>query len=203
MTGYVGQTPDTVIREFDWMAEGSCAGKEPEIFADERHAPSAKKICVECPVLMPCRRWALRVESGKPVDSREGVMGGLDPHERFMLDPIAVERAREAEERRRAAAKEPKAPRAPRPVPPPAPCGTQKGYRRHIRLGEEVDEPCAAAHREHIAAERRERQNKAVRAVWALGASDQQIRKHLGISLVLVRRVRDRLGLIENTGRRP
>ncbi|WP_435609982.1 WhiB family transcriptional regulator [Streptomyces sp. C10-9-1] len=202
MTGYTVHPPNAARpRTHEWMSSGLCRGEDPDLFSDERRATEAKRVCDRCPALFDCRAWACTIESGLAEDSREGVIGGLDPHQRYLLDPVAVARRRDAEARTaaRTAAKPPR----PKKTPPPAHCGTNQGWRRHKAMGEPVDDACNLAHRQASKEQRIARQDKAIRPLWENGATDQEIRVALGYSIALIRRVRGRNGWIENTlGRR-
>jgi WhiB family redox-sensing transcriptional regulator len=76
-----------LLGAWGWQFHGACRGMELEAFfaaeneRGERHTQReniAKKICAECPVLSPCREYAL--EAREPY----GVWGGLT--ERARLD---------------------------------------------------------------------------------------------------------------------
>lgn len=71
--------------EFDWRLNGSCRGTDTELFyggEGERgrtrteREKRAKAICRNCPVIAPCRRYALSA------NERFGVWGGLSESER-------------------------------------------------------------------------------------------------------------------------
>ena len=75
-------------RRLDWLSEARCKGQPTEIFfaADNergaklrRNERRAKQICWSCPVLEPCRTYAL--------NEREpyGIWGALTPSERRLL----------------------------------------------------------------------------------------------------------------------
>jgi WhiB family transcriptional regulator, redox-sensing transcriptional regulator len=70
----------------DWRHEALCRDEDPELFFPigigpeaQLQATAAKSICRRCPVMDPCREWAL--ETGQ----NEGVWGGLDEDERRAL----------------------------------------------------------------------------------------------------------------------
>jgi hypothetical protein len=84
----------------------------------------AKGLCLSCPVRTACLAWAL--DKPEPY----GVWGGLDEKERAELlggrpkpDPDV----------------------APRKSSGPARCGTEAGYRKHIRRGEKACDRCREA----------------------------------------------------------
>lgn len=68
-----------------WMAEGRCAEVDPELFFAEykgdKHAKTAKKICVNCEVKETCLEYAMSV---LPVDDY-GIWGGTTEAERKRL----------------------------------------------------------------------------------------------------------------------
>lgn len=80
-----------------WTDQGACAdpGVDPELFfplgaaglATFRQVEAAKAICARCPVVQPCRDWAVTV--GEP----DGIWGGTTPderrHLRRQLTPVA------------------------------------------------------------------------------------------------------------------
>lgn len=82
----------------DWGRRAACRGGDAALFFGpvtseskrdrERREAAAKRICVTCPVLIPCRDHALR--SGE----RYGVWGGLGEAERqAMLAELDTEKA--------------------------------------------------------------------------------------------------------------
>lgn len=110
----------------DWRAEARCRGLDPEMFFPERgdHAGELRAICGECPVIDPCRDWALHHES-------LGFWGGTTEAERRRIRrELGIER---------------KLPQA-QGWSRQAKCGTEGGYRRHRRLAEEPCEACKEAH---------------------------------------------------------
>lgn len=65
--------------EQQWREQAACRSVEPDLFfhPDKSVATrSAKAVCHTCPVLEPCREWALQVRL--PI----GVAGALTPPER-------------------------------------------------------------------------------------------------------------------------
>ena len=62
----------------DWAEQALCAQSDPEAWFPEagEAANLAKAICARCPVLAPCRAYAL----GRP--ELRGVWGGLSERER-------------------------------------------------------------------------------------------------------------------------
>ncbi|MDP9846279.1 WhiB family transcriptional regulator [Streptosporangium lutulentum] len=66
-----------------WTARGACLDSDPDLFFpltwDEQpaqHSALARRICLACPVRLPCLAWA--VETGEP----DGMWGGTTPTER-------------------------------------------------------------------------------------------------------------------------
>ncbi|GAA2215839.1 WhiB family transcriptional regulator [Nonomuraea monospora] len=80
----------------DWTAQAACQNSDPELFfpltwdgRPARHTALARRVCLACPVRLPCLNWA--VETAEP----DGMWGGTTPTERRGL--------RSARERRPAA----------------------------------------------------------------------------------------------------
>ena len=74
------------MRPGDWADEAACKGRTRVFFptaagtnvtsVDESTWAAAKRICMTCPVLRPCREFALAT------GEKSGVWGGLDPTQR-------------------------------------------------------------------------------------------------------------------------
>lgn len=66
---------------YDWQENAACRTEDPDLFFPERGSPgdSAKKVCVTCPVRIPCLEYALANSE------RYGVWGGLTERERNRL----------------------------------------------------------------------------------------------------------------------
>jgi WhiB family redox-sensing transcriptional regulator len=64
--------------ELEWQDEGLCAQTDPEAFFPEKGGSTkeAKRICMACPVRVPCLDYALAH------DERFGIWGGLSERER-------------------------------------------------------------------------------------------------------------------------
>lgn len=114
----------------DWMAEGSCRGKDPgpwfPLPAGTHRPPKdvdlytiARAVCAGCPVRPACLDYALAVEAQHI--KNDGMWGGLDEAERKKL--------RKARDRKRPNH------------------GTAAGYKQHGRLGEKACEACTEANR--------------------------------------------------------
>jgi WhiB family transcriptional regulator, redox-sensing transcriptional regulator len=70
--------PDRAAAAQGWAEQALCAQADPEAWFPERAtpAPVAKAICARCPVLEPCRVYAL----DRP--ELRGVWGGMSERER-------------------------------------------------------------------------------------------------------------------------
>jgi WhiB family redox-sensing transcriptional regulator len=122
-----------MIPNLNWLADAACAGMDQRaFFATGNHARAqvfaAKKICDACPVREECRGWA--IESGE----RWGVWGGMSQHElrkkRRRFTSRAKTRTVNASPKNRE----------------PAKCGTNSGYRKHLREKTKPCDPCRKAH---------------------------------------------------------
>jgi WhiB family redox-sensing transcriptional regulator len=75
-----------------WVADAACRGCETHLFFPNRRdlesIQRAKEVCLSCPVLESCRRWAL----GRPRE--RGIWGGTTERERQRIR----ERARVAQQ---------------------------------------------------------------------------------------------------------
>ena len=70
----------------EWTSRGACLTAEPEQFfpvgstgVSRHEVAAAKAICGRCPVIEPCREYALQTRQAF------GVWGGLDEEERRIL----------------------------------------------------------------------------------------------------------------------
>jgi WhiB family redox-sensing transcriptional regulator len=67
----------------EWWADAACAGADPDWFFPEKRDPwkvaNAKRVCNGCPVLEPCRDYAM------PKRLLDGIWGGLTAGERDRL----------------------------------------------------------------------------------------------------------------------
>lgn len=89
--GAVGAIYDRAptAEEVHWQLKGLCRHYDPQLWTPdpvlgdpgfvERKAQEAKEICLQCPVIMECRAWALRHEE------TNGVWGGLTEGERDQI----------------------------------------------------------------------------------------------------------------------
>jgi hypothetical protein len=203
-------------------SRGLCRHEDPEIFFQARYVDDAKAVCVQCPVLVDCQRDVMEFESGKAEDWRDGVVAGLTAAERAELDPVARKKKarKEAEKRAREkkeAGAQPAAARVPAAAPKPdlepaakpkktkrrAKCPSYAAYMRHVKLKEPIDEGCAAEHSRVVRARRYSTQERAVYGPWSRGLSDADIASVTGLSRLVVRRTRERLGLIANEPKGP
>lgn len=68
-----------------WSEDALCLTEDPEIFfpASKRNFDTerARKICVQCPVILECLQDALRMKNS----DQDGVLGGLTADERIKL----------------------------------------------------------------------------------------------------------------------
>jgi WhiB family redox-sensing transcriptional regulator len=66
------------LMETTWMAEGNCADKPPSLFfpSDGVGVDVARRVCMDCPVKVPCLEYALE----NRID--HGVWGGTSERER-------------------------------------------------------------------------------------------------------------------------
>jgi WhiB family transcriptional regulator, redox-sensing transcriptional regulator len=74
-----------VAELWDWQLEGSCRDESPDVFfhpvgergpSRRKRDEAAKAVCMDCPVLLPCRQQALQLR--EPY----GVWGGLSEQDR-------------------------------------------------------------------------------------------------------------------------
>lgn len=75
-----------------WMAQAACRGADPELFHPRRggrpRTGEALALCGRCPVLAPCREWALADET------LEGTAGGMTSTARAAHRRAAAARTR-------------------------------------------------------------------------------------------------------------
>ena len=72
-----------------WDDRAACRGTPDVIFFPPGNKPSyhaAKQICDDCPVRPTCLVDVMAYESGRTVDHRFGMWGGLTPGQRARLD---------------------------------------------------------------------------------------------------------------------
>ncbi|MFE9259120.1 WhiB family transcriptional regulator [Streptomyces sp. NPDC006879] len=81
--------PDTVARPGEWQREAACASEDPEVFFETTEESAAKQICRRCPVLNDCWGQVMTAEAGQRWEHRSGVVAGMNPVERALLDPKA------------------------------------------------------------------------------------------------------------------
>lgn len=104
-----------------WEDRGACRGADPALFFPERGQTTteAKAVCATCPVRQQC----LAAHLHEP----EGVWGGTTPGQRRRIRvELGATQARAGR--------------------PPAACGTDAGYQRHRRDGEQPCDECREAH---------------------------------------------------------
>lgn len=94
--------------------------------SSELQANEARHICrTRCPIVFECLEQALKAEGGCATDGRSGIFGGMTPKERYNLHRVRVKNGTATANT--------------------APCGTNRGYRRHLRDGEKACQPCRNA----------------------------------------------------------
>lgn len=115
------------VNRDEWRLHAWCRGVDDEVFFTDSLRTLALHHCLRhCEVLTECRREALRlrpayaVMGGIPFNAKGEPLGW-----RLTADSTCAECG----------------------APPPEPaCGTNRGYARHLRLGEPTCHPCRAAH---------------------------------------------------------
>ena len=73
-----------------WTESASCREVGGDAWFPEVGDPTwkeARRICLGCPVMWPCRDWAMRIELGLDRSNRFGVAGGLTPSQRAAHEP--------------------------------------------------------------------------------------------------------------------
>ena len=152
-------------RNPDWRDQAECRHANPDdMFPDPsntRGIAHALSFCNRCPVRKQCLDKALAEEGGRGRESRFGIRGGLTEGQRYYVysqtRPTAMDRKpRPSQSTPRRSSK--------RAAPP---CGTNAGYKRHVRDGEPVDEACRQAHNAQRRATRAKAKERAIRAVAA------------------------------------
>ncbi|MFD4830192.1 WhiB family transcriptional regulator [Streptomyces uncialis] len=101
MTGYTGQTPDTLARDTDWMDDADCQGYDPDLWFDGISVFEAQRVCAGCVVRLTCLEHAMESEASTSLYSRYGIFGGLTPGERVALRRARQNAARSARRRAR------------------------------------------------------------------------------------------------------
>ncbi|MGK5731391.1 WhiB family transcriptional regulator [Streptomyces sp. URMC 124] len=125
--------PDTLQRPVNWVTRSLCSrsGVDRALWysADPAERQEARDWCEFCPVREECLEETMRVEGNAPAKQRFGIFAGLDGEERYelrMTGTVAEQVTRNGR--------------------PPAKCGTESAYQRHVREGEPIDAACRAAH---------------------------------------------------------
>lgn len=61
-----------------WRSRGACNGLDPDLFfpSVNENAPTAKRVCADCPVIRQCGEWAIAH------NEQSGVWGGMSEKER-------------------------------------------------------------------------------------------------------------------------
>lgn len=130
-----------------WMAIAACRGCDPELWFSVKPADiaRAKAVCATCVVAAECLQMA--------VDEviLHGVFGGLSPKERR---PGRLRASRGGGRPRE-----------------DIPCGTDAGYRAHLRRGTDPCPECRAAHSTYVLANDRRRRLRVVGNVVDFGGA--------------------------------
>ncbi|MEW2288333.1 WhiB family transcriptional regulator [Streptomyces sp. NPDC047841] len=85
-------TPSPVFRnpEPDWRVRALCVGEDPELFfplvETDLATARARAVCLRCPVLLPCRDWAVRH------GETDGVWGATTASQRRAIRRAAFDR---------------------------------------------------------------------------------------------------------------
>jgi len=77
----------------DWYKKAACREMPTAIFFPTQGQSQKKprEICGGCPVVDPCLDSALEEESGRGLDYRSGIRGGLDRNDRLVLARLVDE----------------------------------------------------------------------------------------------------------------
>jgi WhiB family redox-sensing transcriptional regulator len=104
----------------DWMKDAACAhGHDPETFFPRAKGPHARKAQVKArTICIECPVIAECRDYAEQLMVTDGVWGGKFYNRKALTTSATV---------------------------PPAPCGTVRAYRGHLRRGEPVDTPCRQA----------------------------------------------------------
>ncbi|MGW1071519.1 WhiB family transcriptional regulator [Streptomyces sp. NPDC002537] len=129
-------SPNSHACSDDWSTRPSCARPDADVrlwFSDQpAERKEARDRCGTCPMRTECLEGVMEAEGDAPARARFGIFGGLDGRQRYELYNTG-----------RVAA------RAGRAGRPPALCGSESAYQRHLRNGEPVDDACRQAHTAH------------------------------------------------------
>ncbi len=130
--------PDTLARPGQWLTLAVCArpGVDKAWWYSDKvdEQQLARRWCRHCPVREQCLTTTLDAEGGTSARMRFGIVAALNGAERYEL----------------ATANRVSKPPG-RTGRPPAECGTEPAYQRHLKKNEPVDEACRAAHNAHAA----------------------------------------------------
>lgn len=130
-----------------WEGRAACRNLDASLFypakGDVEQAERARAACARCPVREACLASTLADEKRLRPSDREGIRGGLDGRERYVMQH-GEPKPRRRKPRRRATV-------APRKL---APCGTPGAYQRHLRRKEAVDAACATANAARVRSRR-------------------------------------------------
>lgn len=119
----------------DWEAQAACRNLDAALFypaeGDTAQAERAKAVCGRCPVREACLASTLADEKRLRSSDREGIRGGLDGLQRYVVQ--------HGEPKPRRRTRKPARPARKREL---VGCGTLTALRRHYARGEAVDEAC-------------------------------------------------------------
>lgn len=78
----------------DWREKAACRGLAQRVFFGMGPRTKARVVCSGCPVRLDCLEEALTQET-MDLDTRYGIRGGLNPHERqtLMVETMALYRS--------------------------------------------------------------------------------------------------------------
>ena len=97
-------TPPGTITGDDWRDHAACAGETSDLFFPTSYLAAEAKprvaaaiaVCRSCPVITDCLAYALDMERGSNVMSRDGIWGGTTPSQRFNLNRARTRKAQGA-----------------------------------------------------------------------------------------------------------
>ncbi|MFF3847996.1 WhiB family transcriptional regulator [Streptomyces sp. NPDC002328] len=216
MGNYTGSVPDTAARRYDWMERAICRD-ERKIFDAPARDHEARTICVaRCPVRSQCLAYTKASERGLHRDQRDSVAAGLTHSERHRLDPESFHRQGDSApitftggERcgthfallRHLWLDE----------PIDSKCWSGEVMRERDNAGrartpggqdDQPPAPAKPAQQPAVQAPKPPRvkggtpHERRVYRLWAEACTDLEIARRMGVSVLEVRRVRERLGLL-------
>lgn len=91
---------ESLIKEFEenWRSDAACKGLDHGIFFQERGKSSrrAKQICLDCPVIIDCRDYAMGITTKYP--QKFGVWGGMTYKQRIKERPKRIRELKQQRE---------------------------------------------------------------------------------------------------------